>query len=102
MNSRVLFKSDFFRFDLGNVVQNFEKSNNSFVLVDFDVSSQEVAEMRVRQLKLAVVRNGTNLLPGFEIPQDELSFRQVLEGFPLTRKINVCFSSLQEVEDDLI
>ena len=96
----------FFRFDLGNVVQNFEKSNNSFgcdfVLVDFDVSSQEVAEMRVRQLKLAVVRNGTNLLPGFEIPQDELSFRQVLEGFPLTRKINVCFSSLQEVEDDLI
>ena len=67
---------------------------------DFDVSSQEVAEMRDRQIKPAVVRNGTNLLPGLEIPQDELSFRQVLDGFPLTRKINVCFSSLQEVEDD--
>ena len=67
---------------------------------DFDVSSQEVAELRVRQIKPAVVRNGTNFLPGLEIPQDELSFRQVLDGFPLTRKINVCFSSLQEVEDE--
>ena len=67
---------------------------------DFDVSSQEVAELRVRQIKPAVVRNGTKFLPGLEIPQDELSFRQVLDGFPLTRKINVCFSSLQEVEDE--
>ena len=67
---------------------------------DFDVSSPELAEMRALQLKPAVVRNGTNLLPGLEIPRDELSFRQVLEGFPLSRKVNVCFSSLQEVEDD--
>ena len=67
---------------------------------DFDVSSPELAETRELQLKPAVVRNGTNLFPGLEIPRDELSFRQVLEGFPLSRKINVCFYSLQEVEDD--
>ena len=39
MNARVLFKSYFFRLDLGNIVENFEKSNNSlwgdFILVDF-------------------------------------------------------------------
>ena len=57
---------------------------------DFDVSDTEVAESRVLQLKPAVLRNGTNLLPGLEIPQDKLSFRQVLEGVPLKRKINVC------------
>ena len=66
----------------------------------FDVSCPEVAELRVRQLKPAVLRNGTNLLPGIEILQDELSFRQVLEGVP-SRRMNVCFS-LQEVEETSI
>ena len=69
---------------------------------DFDVSCAEVVELRVRQSKPAVLRNGTYLLPGLEILQDELRFLEVLESVTLRRKINVCFSSLQNSRTILI
>ena len=69
---------------------------------DFDVCSPQEAKMKFSQLQHsspAVLRQGANLLRGLTIPADNLTFREVLEGVPESRKINVCFSSLQEVED---
>ena len=71
---------------------------------DFDVCSPQEAQIKFspRQLQHsspAVLRQCASLLTGLTIPADILTFREVLEGVPESRKINVCFSSLQEVED---
>ena len=52
--------------------------------------------------KPVVIRQCTNKLPGIATPPAEslTSFRCVTEGIPGEVKINVCFSSIQENEDE--
>ena len=52
--------------------------------------------------KPVVIRQCTNKLPGIATPPAEslTSFRCVTEGIPRKVKINVCFSSIQENEDE--
>ena len=53
--------------------------------------------------KPVVVRQCTNKLPGISTPPAEslTSFRRVTEGIPRNVKINVCFSAIQENEDNI-
>ena len=52
--------------------------------------------------KPVVVRQCANKLPGIATPPAEslTSFRRLTEGIPLNVKINVCFSAIQENEDN--
>ena len=72
---------------------------------DFDVLN--VNDIRSKSCngspsKPVVIRQCTNNLPGIATPPAEslTSFRCVTEGIPREVKINVCFSSIQENEDE--
>ena len=73
--------------------------------IDFDVLN--VDDIRSKSCnrspsKPVVIRQCTNKLPGIATPPAEslTSFRCVREGIPREVKINVCFSSIQENEDE--
>ena len=51
---------------------------------------------------LVVLRQARGTLPGLVVPSAiHGTFRKISEGIPCSRKVNVCFSALQEVENNM-